>query len=116
MEALTKRRGEGYASAFCIGYVHLELGEDDTTMTWFERAYRDRDLFCPYMELFSKVDSTETRQSGSHGFSICSGGSRRVGRISSNPPLPSRRPPHELPRAGGQEIDEHKRPVANDGW
>ncbi len=54
-EALTKRRGEGYVSAYCIGLVHLELGEDDAAMTWFEQAYRDRDGMCPYMETLNKL-------------------------------------------------------------
>ena len=54
-EALSQRRGKGYVSAYCIGYIHLELGEDDEAMTWFERAYRDRDGICPYIETFRKL-------------------------------------------------------------
>ena len=42
-------------SAYCIGLVHLELGEDDAAMTWFEQAYRDRDGICSYMETLSKL-------------------------------------------------------------
>ena len=48
--ALTERRGEGYVSACSIGVVHLELGEDDAAMTWFERAYHDRDGLCPCLQ------------------------------------------------------------------
>ena len=43
IEALARRREDGYLSAFPLAMVHMALGDTDEAIEWLEQMYRDRD-------------------------------------------------------------------------
>ena len=49
LDALKRRRVEGYLPTVSIGWVHSCLGEADEALEWYEQAYRDRDGLCVYL-------------------------------------------------------------------
>ena len=51
---MTERRKGGYLSAFCIAWVHAELGETDQAIDWLHQAYTDRDGLCVTLKIRSE--------------------------------------------------------------
>jgi len=45
-----------YVCPYEIGTIHLELGEKDEALHWYEKAYEDRSQCMPYLGVDPRLD------------------------------------------------------------
>ena len=57
---LTRRAGEGLASAFDLAHLSLALGDENQALTWLERGYERRDYWLPEMLAWPWFDSLKS--------------------------------------------------------
>ena len=56
VEALKRRRGEGYLSAHAIAWVYLGLGAHEEAIAWLATGVEEHDPMCVYLKVMPDVD------------------------------------------------------------